>query len=329
MARLRARGLTGAALVAVAAAGVLLAWRQTQQPRLPDGFAVGNGRLEATEVVVASKRPGRIQQILVDEGDVVEKGQIVARIAADDLDAELRAAEAQVAVAREEHNQANAQVAEKETELGFIVKELGRTTTLSRRGLVAKQTFDQDEMRKRMAESALAAARAHRQRADASGSAAAAQVARVQADIADTVLTSPVAGRVLYRLAEPGEVLPAGGKLLTVIDLVDVYMTVFLPMRDAGRASLGAEARVVLDARPEFSLPATLSFVAPIAQFTPKEVETRNEREKLMFRAKVQIDPQYLDGHLGSVKTGLPGVAYIRIDASGEWPAPFVPPRVQ
>src|SRR5262245_35007194 len=165
MARLRARGLTGAALMAVAAGGVLLAWRQTQQPRLPDGFASGNGRLEATEVVIATKRPGRIQQILVDEGDTVEKGQIVGRIAAEDLDAELRAAEAQVAVVREELNQTKALVAEKETELDFIVKELGRTTTLSRRGLVAKQTFDQDETRKRKAESSLAAARAQSQRA--------------------------------------------------------------------------------------------------------------------------------------------------------------------
>lgn len=329
MARSRTRWLMGAVLAVVTAAAAVLALRQAQQPRLPEGFASANGRLEATEVVIATKRTGRIQEILVDEGDTVEKGQIVGRIAADDLDAELRAAQAQVAVGREEHNQAKAVVAEKETELDFIIKELGRTTTLSQRGLVAKQTFDQDETRRRMAESSLAAARAQSQRADASVDAAVAQVARVQADIADTVLITPVAGRVLYRLAEPGEILPAGGKLLTVLDLADVYMTVFLPMREAGRAPIGAEARVVLDARPEVSLPAKLAFIAPIAQFTPKEVETRNERDKLMFRAKVQIDSAQLDGNMASVKAGVPGVAYIRIDASGDWPALFVPPQIQ
>jgi HlyD family secretion protein len=325
----RTRWLTGAVLVAAATAAVVVAWRQAHRPRLPDGFTSGNGRLEATEVVIATKRSGRIQEILVDEGDTVERGQVVGRIAAEDLQADLRAAEAQVAVVREEHNQVRAMVAERETELAFIDKELERTTTLDQRGLVAKQTFDQDQNRKRRAEAALAAVRAQSQRAEASMQAAEAQVARVQADLADTVLTSPVAGRVLYRLAEPGEVMPAGGKLLTVLDLTDVYMTVFLTMRDAGRAPLGAEARIVLDARPERSLPAKLSFVAPVAQFTPKEVETQSEREKLMFRAKVRVDAAALDGNLATLNTGLPGVAYIRIDANGDWPAGFVPPRIQ
>jgi HlyD family secretion protein len=106
-------------------------------------------------------------------------------------------------------------------------------------------------------------------------------------------------------------------------------MTIFLPMRDAGRVPIGAEARVVLDAQPETPLSATLSFVSPVAQFTPKEVETQNEREKLMFRAKIRIDPKELVGRLASIKTGLPGVAYIRIDADGAWPDLLAPPRVR
>jgi HlyD family secretion protein len=97
-------------------------------------------------------------------------------------------------------------------------------------------------------------------------------------------------------------------------------MTIFLPMRDAGRVPIGAEARIVLDAEPDVVLPATLSFVAPTAQFTPKEVETRSERDKLVFRAKVRVDPNAVTGRLASIKTGLPGIAYIRIDADSEWP---------
>lgn len=134
--------------------------------------------------------------------------------------------------------------------------------------------------------------------------------------------TSPVSGRVLYRLVEPGEVLPAGGRLLSVLDLTDVYITIFLPMRDASRVSIGAESRIVLDAQPDVAIPAKLSFVAPTAQFTPKEVETRTEREKLTFRAKVSIDASALNGRLLAIKTGLPAMAYIRIDANAPWPAP-------
>ena len=108
------------------------------------------------------------------------------------------------------------------------------------------------------------------------------------------MLKSPIAGRVLYRLAEPGEVLAAGGKVLTVLELTDVYMTIFLPTALAGRIAVGSEARIVLDAVPQYVIPATISFVAARAQFTPKDVETRTEREKLMFRIKVRIDPELL-----------------------------------
>jgi HlyD family secretion protein len=136
----------------------------------------------------------------------------------------------------------------------------------------------------------------------------------------ESTLVSPIRGRVIYRLAEPGEVLPAGGKVVTVLDLADVYMTVFLPTEQAGRVGYGAEARMELDAFPELVLPASVSFASPEAQFTPKEVETRTEREKLMFRFKVKIDQTLLEQHLEQVKTGIPGVSYIRLAGAGEWP---------
>ena len=120
---------------------------------------------------------------------------------------------------------------------------------------------------------------------------------------------------MLYRLAEPGEVLAAGGKVLTVLELTDVYMTIFLPTALAGRIAVGSEARIVLDAVPQYVIPATVSFVAARAQFTPKDVETRTEREKLMFRVKVRIDPELLTKYRDQVKTGLPGVAYVRLNA--------------
>jgi len=125
---------------------------------------------------------------------------------------------------------------------------------------------------------------------------------------------------VQYRLAEPGEVLASGGKVLTIIDLADVYMTVFLSEKDAGRLALGAEARIIFDADPEYSIPASVFFISSRAQFTPKEVETLDERQKLVFRVKVGIDQDILNEYKSFVKIGVPGVAYIRLDADVPWP---------
>jgi HlyD family secretion protein len=124
---------------------------------------------------------------------------------------------------------------------------------------------------------------------------------------------------VLYKLAEPGEVVNAGGNVVTIIDLTDVYMTIFLPELEAGKVAIGAEA-LVLDAAPQWPLAASVSYVAAKAQFTPKSVETAVEREKLTFRVKVQLDPALLRRYEPWVKVGLPGVAYIKIDRDAVWP---------
>lgn len=142
----------------------------------------------------------------------------------------------------------------------------------------------------------------------------------IKADIEDSTLTSPRDGRVQYRVAQPGEVLAAGGRVLNLVDLGDVYMTFFLPTAQAGRLAIGAEARLVLDAWPQYVIPARISFVSNVAQFTPKTVETTEERQKLMFRVKAQIAEDLLRKYIEQVKTGLPGLAYVRLDPAAEWP---------
>jgi HlyD family secretion protein len=151
--------------------------------------------------------------------------------------------------------------------------------------------------------------------------AALATTERLKAEIEDSILKAPRSGRVQYRMAQPGEVLPAGGKILTILDLSDVYMTFFLPETLAGRVAIGAETRVVLDAAPQYVFPARVSFVASVAQFTPKTVETTMERQKLVFRVKAQGDPEVLKRYGARVKTGLPGVATVRLDPTAAWPA--------
>ncbi|MDU7374501.1 MAG: HlyD family efflux transporter periplasmic adaptor subunit, partial [Klebsiella michiganensis] len=143
---------------------------------------------------------------------------------------------------------------------------------------------------------------------------------RIIADIDDSELIAPRDGRIQYRVAEPGEVLAAGGRVLNMVDLSDVYMTFFLPTEQAGLLALGSEARIILDAAPNLVIPANISFVASVAQFTPKTVETSDERLKLMFRVKARIPPELLAEHLEYVKTGLPGMAWVRLDNQQAWP---------
>lgn len=310
-------------LLVVAAAGILI-WNTYQKPELPAGFASGNGRIEATEYDIASKRAGRIIEVLVREGDMVEVGQVLARIDTRDLEAQLREAEARLKEAQEGKNYAGAIVEQRESERSYAKIELQRLLELVKKGHVSQEKVDQARTAQQSSEAALRAARILVIQSEASVKAAIARIERLKADIEDSILKTPVRGRILYRLAEPGEILPAGGKVLTVLELTDVYMTIYLPAGQVGKVVIGSEARIKLDAVPEFTLPATVSFIAPEAQFTPREVETRSEREKLMFRVKVKIDPELLKTHIEKVKTGLPGVAYVRLDEGSEWP-----PRLQ
>ena len=152
------------------------------------------------------------------------------------------------------------------------------------------------------------------------GEAADADIARIQAAIDDSLLTAPREGRIQYRIAPPGGVLSAGGRVLNLVDLTDVYMTFFLPEEVAGKVSLGADVRLVFDAIPDIPIPAEVSYVASVAQFSPKTVETQSERQKLMFRVKARIDPALLRKYIKLVKTGIPGVTWVKLDPAAEWP---------
>jgi HlyD family secretion protein len=117
-----------------------------------------------------------------------------------------------------------------------------------------------------------------------------------------------------------GEVLPAGGKVFTMLDISYVYMDIYLPTAEADRIKIGNDARIVLDAFHDRPIPAKVSYMASQAQFTPKMVETQTEREKLMFRIRVRIDPDRSRAHKDAVRSGLPGVAYVKSDPQTDWP---------
>jgi len=337
----------GLVLILLAAGGLLL-WYLLRPTGLPTGIVSGNGRIEAVEVDISAKYPGRIRDITVQEGQYVRAGQVLAQMDTDTLVAQLAQAQAQLAQAenavRISQTQviqqqsdlafAKAVVLQREAELNVARKRLDRSEILSREGAVPVQERDNDQAGAEGAAAAVQAARAQVAAGDAGIAVARSQVVgassnvdamratidRIAADIRDSDLRAPRSGRIQYRVAQPGEVVAAGAPVLTMVDLSDVTMVFFLPETVAGRVALGSEVRILLDAMPDRAIPATVSFVADVAQFTPKTVETQSEREKLMFRVRARISPALLERHLSLVKTGLPGTAYLRLDPDVPWP---------
>ena len=338
-----------AALLAALAVAAFFGWRYLQPAQLPPGIASGNGRIEAVEIDIAAKIAGRIADILVEEGEMVTAGQVVARMDTAVLEAQLREAEAQLRRAQIAIETANTQVtqrqaekvaaeavvAQREAQVDAARRRLSRTEELAARGNAPLQTLDDDRAtfegaraalaaataQVAAAEAAIGAARSQVVDAQAAAEAARATIQRIQVDIDDSALKAPRAGRIQYRIAQPGEVVAAGGRVLNLVDLTDVYMTFFLPTADAGRVALGTEVRLVLDAAPQYVIPAQISLVSDVAQFTPRTVETAEERLKLMFRIRARVSAELLRQHVNQVKTGLPGMAYVRVDSGTEWPA--------
>lgn len=309
--------ITGMLIIAAIALLVLAGQRAT---RLPAGLAKSNGRIEIERIDIASKYPGRIKQIEVREGDDVTQGQTIALMDDTELRAQLAAAKAAVRRASQSIERAKAEVVLREAEHKLSEAELKRAKELERKAVASTADLDRRTAQHEVAEAHILAANATVADAVAARDATEAEVARIEATIADMRLTSPVEGRVEYRLAQVGTVLPAGGRIATILDLSQTYMTVFLPTSDAGRARLGTEARILLDAAPGYVIPATVSFVASEAQFTPKTVETANEREKLMYRVKLRFDPKLIGTYRDHVKAGLTGDAFVKLDAKAEWP---------
>jgi HlyD family secretion protein len=332
----------------IAVVGILV-WRQHNSNAEVAYLASGNGRIEAVEIDLATRLSGRVKSIGVREGELVHKGQALVQMDTESLQAQLRQAEAGVQQAKDAVSSARSQLSQREsemaaakavlvqrkTELSAAQKRADRFGDLRRQSFISQQQLDdQTEAVERAAaalyaaraqvaasEAAIAAARSQIKGGESAVEAARAEVDRIRTDIDDSTLKAPRDGRVQLIVSRPGEVVGGGGRVLNLVDLKDVYMTFFLPTRAVGRVAVGSEARLVLDAAPQFVIPARISFVADVAQFTPKTVETQVEREKLMFRVRAQIPPDLLEQYLSQVKTGLPGVAYVKLDANAQWPA--------
>ncbi|MGO9423736.1 HlyD family secretion protein, partial [Roseiarcus sp.] len=253
--------LAAAVVVIGGGAAGYFAWRQYEASQLPAGIVTINGRVEATQVDISTKVPGRVVEIVPHEGDMVSPGEVVARIDTSETEPQLRQAQASAALARQTVATRQADVASDEAQSEFANEELRRTSTLVNKGWSTHELLDQRNEQLKSADAALKAAQSQVNEAIAAVKTADARVAELQAVIDDSAIKSPVQGRVQYRLVEPGAVLPPGGKIATVIDLSDVYTTVFLPAPQAGRLKVGNDpdaARLVMDAYPEYVFPASV-----------------------------------------------------------------------
>ena len=330
--------------------GGVLGYRywKSKESALPAGIASGNGRIEARLSDATAKEPLRVKEVLVDEGDLVRPGQVLARLDTVTIEAELARDEAAVAAAREEFAaaktaiaaanadiaSANAGIAQQQSEIRLAQAEADRQRRMLAENATSKALFDVRQTAlettketlnsaQARADAAQAEAGVAHSRADAAQQkigVALAEVERTKSRIRDATLVSPVTGRVLYRLVEPGEVLGPGGKALTLVDLSDVYMEIYLPSNQAAALKTGADARITVDFEPNAAAAARVTFVSPEAQFTPKQVETKSEREKLMFRVKIQVPPDLVEHYIERIKTGVRGVGYVKVSASAKWP---------
>jgi HlyD family secretion protein len=287
---------------------------------LPDGIVKSNGRIEATQLDVSSKYAGRLSEVTVDEGHSVTQGQMIAKLTSPEYEAQLRAAQANVQNANNALTAAEAEITSRQSQLEFSKTDFARGQELIKTGYITKQSFDQRRRNYDAAAAAVTAATAQRDQAKSAIKNSEAEVERIQSIITDLTLVSPRNGRVQYLLARAGEVVAAGAPIVTILDLTDVYMTIFLPAADAGRLSIGDEARIILDPVPDYIIPAKVSFVAADAQFTPKTVETKDERTKLTFRIKLQVDPTVLQTFYKKVKTGIRGMGFVRTKGNVDWP---------
>ena len=223
-------------LVGVGSAAAWRWWKLAQTIPLPTGIVSGNGRIESVQVDVAAKYGGRIKEILAREGDMVEEGQVLVKMDTDELEAELEKDKAKLAESEQAAAEVKTEITKDESQLNLADVEFKRSKSLFERKAVAREEYDRYRTRLETAKASLEGSKAKLNTANQSINAAAAEVKRTEATLADTTLKSPVKGRVLYRLAEPAEVVPLGGKILT-LDQPERRLYGNVPPRARGRPS--------------------------------------------------------------------------------------------
>jgi HlyD family secretion protein len=323
------------AICCALAVGVMIAGCRREPPA---NEVRASGYVEATEARLAPEVGGRVVEVAVAEGDRVSAGDVIARLDPTDVELALRRARAQreqsaaslrllqagarpqdIRQAEAEIQAVTAEVAAARAELAAANADLERFESLLRnnagsrkqrddaatRAAVAAERVKTADERLRGARENLSRIRAgaRSQEIDAARAAveaADAQVATFEKDLAQTTFRSPVSGVVTERLVDPGELVAARTPLLVVADLAHAWVNVFIDEPLVPRVSLGQSATVFTDAGGA-GIPGKVTFISPRAEFTPRNVQTAEERSKLVYRIKVTVDNTN-----GVLKPGMP-----------------------
>ncbi len=255
------RRIVFVAIIAMLLLGGVLLVQYLQGSRENGSALLLSGTVEVTEVYVGFKMPGKISALLVDEGQRVTKGERIAVL--------------ENAEYRNTVDEGRAAVAKAEAEFAKARKDFERYGALSREGVITSQQMDSATRAYDVARSQLERARA------------ALRVA--EARLADTVAVSPLSGVVLVRYSEPGETVAAGVAVYSIGDMDDPWVKVYVNETKLGLVKLGQKAQVFVDTFPGVSYPGRVTYIASEAEFTPKNVQTREERVKLVFGTKVSV----------------------------------------
>ena len=290
-----------------------------------------SGTIEAVEVHVASKAAGQIVSLAVEEGARVKPGDLLASVDHAAADIQLRQAEAGVRLAeaqlallvkgarREDIQQAEAALTQADANLRVASDDVRRMRELSRTGSVTAKSRDDAEARVVVAEAQRAAAvetlnKLRRLARPEEIQAAEARLAQARAGadllaktIADCAVTAPAGGVVTHKAVEAGEMVTPGATIVTLAALDSVFVMIYVTETELGRVRLGDAAEVRIDGFPDRPFAGRITYISPEAEFTPKNVQTKEDRVKLVFGVKVEIaNPE------GLLKPGLPADALIR-----------------
>lgn len=276
----------------------------------------GNGRIEGREIAIATKFSGRITELKVDEGDTVKKGDLLAVIDSRSLAANIDAQKAKLIEIEKQILATEAEIKATESDIKFFTTEVKRTKTLMKQNFSSQLEMDRNTNNLEKSQARLLSLEANKNALEASYKSLEASIQAKEIDLGDMKIYSPSNGVILYKLAENGEMLGPNGRIFIMYNPDELYMTIYMPSEKAGKVKLGEKAFVKLDAYSNKTFPAKVTFVAENAEFTPKEVETQQERQKLVFRIKLTLE----DNSNREAKPGMPGDGYVKLDSTKDWP---------
>ena len=266
----------------------------------------GSGILEAREVAVASRTVGAVMEINYREGDRVKMNKIIARIDSTDLVLQYLELEAQQAEIDAMIKGTSLTYARAQEEAQLAQTTARRTQALFDDGSVTQQTLDEILTKKKVAEWSLKEIQNKSQELAARKNRLQKSLDRLRENITNAAIRAPISGVVLERLHEPGEVVRYGDRMLIIADLDTMWIKIYIKEEDINRISLGAEAQIRVDAVGDLTLPGIVRWVASEAEFTPKNIATRESRAGLVYAVKIDVpNPD------GILKIGMPAEAVI------------------